>query len=133
MFAMEPEQVFATLFNDFANAGEVLVDPTDIDVAVHMYEEASTVAKLAWNPRYDRKLARRLRRVTCPALVLGADHDKLLGDECCERYAELIAAAEVVRVPGTGHALPIEQPEAAARAILDFQGAVEQSPTGVTP
>jgi pimeloyl-ACP methyl ester carboxylesterase len=129
-FAMAPEQIFMTLFNDFTNAGEVLVDPRDIDVAVHMYEEASTVAKLAWNPRYDRKLARRLRRVSCPTLVLGADHDKLLGDECCERYAELIASAAVVRIPGTGHALPIEQPEAAARAIRDFQGEVGRSPTG---
>ncbi|HEY1596521.1 MAG TPA: alpha/beta hydrolase [Thermoleophilaceae bacterium] len=121
-FAMEPEQVFATLFNDFTNVGEVMVDPNDIDVAVHMYEEASTVAKLAWNPRYDRKLARRLRRVSCPTLIVGAENDRLLAGEQSDRYAELIPGAKLVRIPGTGHAIPIEQPEATAQAILEFNG-----------
>jgi pimeloyl-ACP methyl ester carboxylesterase len=121
-FGMEPEQLFATLFNDFTNVAEVMVDPEDVDVAVHMYEEASTVAKLAWNPRYDRKLPRRLRRVSCPTLVVGAENDRLLGDAASDLYAELIPGATLTRIPGTGHALPIEQPEAVARAILDFQG-----------
>ena len=121
-FAMEPEQIFMTLFNDFANVGEVMVDANDIDVAVHMYEEASTAAKLAWNPRYDRKLPRRLRRVSCPTLIVGAENDRLLGDEPCDLYTELIAGAMLTRIPGTGHAICIEQPEATAQAILDFQG-----------
>jgi pimeloyl-ACP methyl ester carboxylesterase len=120
-FGMEPEVLFGTLFNDFANVGEVMVDPEDVDVAVHMYEEASTVAKLAWNPRYDRKLERRLRRVTCPTLIVGAENDRLLGDAVCDRYAELIPNAQLTRIPGTGHAILIEQPEATAKAILDFQ------------
>jgi pimeloyl-ACP methyl ester carboxylesterase len=121
-FAMEPEQQFATLFNDFSNVGEVLVDPNDVDVAVQLYEEASTVAKLAWNPRYDRKLARRLRRIACPTLIVGAEQDKLLGDRVCDNYAELIPGARLTRIPGTGHALVIEQPEATAQAIAEFIG-----------
>jgi pimeloyl-ACP methyl ester carboxylesterase len=130
LFAAEPAQIFGTLFNDFANVGEVMVDPEDIDVAVHMYEEASTLAKLAWNPRYDRKLPRRLRRVTCPTLVVGAEDDRVLGNEPCDLFTELIAGAKLVRIHGTGHALPIEQPEAAAQAILDFEGEDERSPSG---
>lgn len=129
-FGMAPEQVFATLFNDFSNVAEVMVNPEDIDVAVHMYEEASTVAKLAWNPRYDRKLERRLRRVSCPTLIVGAENDRLLANEQSDRYAELIPGAKLTRIPGTGHGMAVEQPEAVAQAILDFQGEVGQSPTG---
>jgi len=101
-----------------------MVDPEDLDVAVHLYEEASTLARLVWNPRYDRKLARRLRRVTCPALLVGAEHDRFAGDEQAERYAALLPAGRLERVPGTGHALVIEQPERTARVILDFIGGV---------
>ncbi|HEY3021897.1 MAG TPA: alpha/beta hydrolase [Solirubrobacteraceae bacterium] len=123
-FGMLPEQLVATMFNDLANVGEVMVDPEDLDVAVHLYEEASTLARLVWNPRYDRKLARRLRRVTCPALVVGAENDRFAGDEQAERYAALLPAGRLERVPGTGHALVIEQPERTARVILDFIGGV---------
>jgi pimeloyl-ACP methyl ester carboxylesterase len=120
MFLMTPEQLFATLFNDVTNAGEVFVDITDNDVIVHLYEEASTVAGLVWERRSDRKLERRLARVTCPALVVGAEHDKLVPNEACDRYAELLPNARLRRIPGTGHAIVIEQPEATAEAILQF-------------
>jgi len=122
LFGMLPEQLIATMFNDLANVGEVMVDPEDLDVAVHLYEEASTLARLVWNPRYDRKLERRLRRAACPALVVGAEHDRFAGDEQAERYAALLPAGRLERVPGTGHALVIEQPERTARVILDFIG-----------
>ncbi|HWN33002.1 MAG TPA: alpha/beta hydrolase [Pseudonocardia sp.] len=95
---------------------------TDPDVAVHLYEEQSTLARLVWNPRYDRKMPRRLTRVSCPALVLGAEHDRLVPNEASDRYAELLPDARLQRIPGTGHGLVIEQPELTARAILDFQG-----------
>ena len=78
------------------------------------------VARLAWNPRYDPKLERRLARVTCPALVVRAEHDRLVPDEIAERYAELIAGARIETVPGTGHALIVEQPEKTADVISTF-------------
>jgi pimeloyl-ACP methyl ester carboxylesterase len=121
MFAMTPKQLFGTLFNDPTNIGEVMLDPTDPDVVVRVYEEQSTLARLIWNPRYDRKLPHRLRRVSCPALVVGAEHDRLVPNEMSDRYAELIPGASTARIPGTGHAIVIEQPEATARVVLDFQ------------
>jgi pimeloyl-ACP methyl ester carboxylesterase len=124
IFMMAPEQLFATLFNDFTNAGEVFMDINDIDVAVHAFEEASAVAALVWERRSDRKLVRRLARVTCPALVVGAENDKLVPNEAADRYAELLPNARVKRIPGTGHAIAIEQPEALAKTILDFQEAI---------
>jgi len=124
MFLMSPEQLFATLFNDFTNVAEVFLDMTDTDVIVHAFEEASTLAGLVWERRSDRKLERRLARVTCPALVVGAENDKLVPNEAADRYAAQLPNARLRRIPGTGHALVIEQPEATAKTILDFQEAL---------
>ena len=124
LFHMGPEELFGTLFNDPANIGEVAPDPEDIDAAVKGYEEASTTARLVWERRDDPKMPRRLRRVTCPALVVGAEHDRLVPDEAVDRYAQALPDGRTVRIPGTGHALIIEQPGAVAKAILDFQEGV---------
>ena len=121
MFLMTPEQLFATLFHDPSNAAEVLLDMQNTDVIVHAFEEASTVAGLVWERRSDRKLERRLRRVTCPSLVIGAENDRLVPNEAADRYAELLPNARLRRVPGTGHAIVIEQPDVTAKAILEFQ------------
>jgi pimeloyl-ACP methyl ester carboxylesterase len=122
LFCMEPAQLFGTVFNDQSNIGEVMVDVTDPDVAVALYEEQSTLARLVWNPRYDRKMPRRLGRVSCPALVVGAENDRLVPNEAVDEYARHLPDARTTRIPGTGHGLIIEQPEATARAILEFQG-----------
>jgi pimeloyl-ACP methyl ester carboxylesterase len=121
LFLMTPEQLLTTLFKDPTNIGEVFLDLTNTDVIVHAFEEASAVARLVWERRSDPKLERRLARVTCPTLLVGAEDDRLVPNEAVERYAALLPYARVQRIPGTGHALVIEQPEATARAILEFQ------------
>ena len=121
LFHMYPEELFGTIFNDMANVGEVAPDPEDIDAAVKGYEEASTTARLVWERRDDPKMPRRLARVTTPALVVGAEHDRLVPDEAADAYAAALPDAELVRIPGTGHALVVEQPSLVAKAILDFQ------------
>ncbi len=125
IFLMSPEKLVMTLFNDMTNLGEVFIDMTNDDVLVHAFEEASAVARLVWERRSDRKLERRLARVTCPALVIGAEHDRLVPNEAADRYVELLPHARLTRIPGTGHAVVIEKPEATARAILDFQASVK--------
>jgi pimeloyl-ACP methyl ester carboxylesterase len=120
VFAMDPERLFMTMFNDPANAAQVLPDIESLDEIEHQFGEAATLARLAWNPRFDPKLERRLARVTCPTLVVRAEHDRMVPDEMAERYAELIADARIETVPGTGHALIVEQPEKTANVISSF-------------
>jgi pimeloyl-ACP methyl ester carboxylesterase len=120
VFAMDPETLFMTMFNDPANAAQVLPDIESLDEIEHQFGEAATLARLAWNPRFDPKLERRLARVTCPTLVVRAEHDRMVPDEMAERYAELIAGARIETVPGTGHALVVEQPEKTANVISSF-------------
>jgi pimeloyl-ACP methyl ester carboxylesterase len=120
LFAMDPERLFATIFNDPANMAQILPDFESLEEIEHQFGEAATLARLAWNPRFDPKLERRLARVSCPTLVVRAEHDRLVPDEMAERYAELIDGARIETIPGTGHALVVEQPEKTADAITSF-------------
>lgn len=122
LMAMNVSQHFDVLFNDPANISQVLPDLNDPAEIVHLYGEARTVARLSWNPRYSPKLQRRLRRITSPTLIIGAEHDRVVPNEMCDLYAESIAGARVERVPGTGHALLVEHPAIVARQVLNFLG-----------
>src|SRR5215510_4978853 len=62
LMAMNPSQHFDVLFNG----------------------EARTYARLAWNPRYSPKLQRRLRRITSPTLIVGAERDRVIPNEMCD-------------------------------------------------
>jgi pimeloyl-ACP methyl ester carboxylesterase len=120
IFAMDPETLFATFFNDPANALQVAPDLESLDEIEHQFGEAATLARLTWNPRFDPKLERRLERVSCPTLVVRAEHDRMVPDEMAELYAEAIEGARIEAVPGTGHALIVEQPEKTADVVSAF-------------
>ena len=56
--------------------------------------------------------------VTCPTVVLSGDHDAAIPTEVVEReVVGRLPRAELVRVPGAGHLLPLEAPAAVADAI----------------
>jgi pimeloyl-ACP methyl ester carboxylesterase len=118
--AMMPDAFFDLIFNDKANMHQVLPDFESLDEIVHQYGEGATLARLAWDVQYNLALERRLRRVTCPSLVVRAEQDRLICDEMAERYAELLPHSRVETIPGTGHALAVEQPEKVAAAIAGF-------------
>ena len=116
LVAMTTEAVWQTLFSDLEAAEQVMPDYESMDEVVHLYGEATTFARLAWNPQYDLALERRLWRVRCPSLVVGAEHDRVIPDAVADRYAELLRA-RLERVDGTGHALAVERPDEVAALI----------------
>jgi pimeloyl-ACP methyl ester carboxylesterase len=118
--AMMPDSFFDLIFNDKANMHEVLPDFEDFEEIVHSYGEGTTLARLAWNPQYNLKLEHRLRRVTAPVLIVKAEDDRLIPGEMADRYAELLPDSRVETIPGTGHAIAVEQPERTAAAVADF-------------
>lgn len=124
IFLMDEAQVVEALFYDKTNIEEVFALPEGadpIDAAVAVYEQLATVARLLWNPRHDRPLPRLLRRISAPTLLLGAEHDRLAPDvTTVQSYAKCVPQARIERIPGTGHALVVEQPEAVADAIRSF-------------
>ncbi|MBS1878379.1 MAG: alpha/beta hydrolase [Actinobacteria bacterium] len=91
------------------------------------YAASRAEALLAWNPRYDRKLDRRLAAVRCPALVLAAEEDRVVPRPHAERYAELLPQGRLEVVAGgeepTAHGLLAQEPAAVAAAIAEFVAA----------
>lgn len=118
--AMTPQRRFELTYNDKANLDDVMPDLDNLDEVVHLYGEATTLARLAWSPTYDLKLEHRLRRVSAPALVIAAGEDRLVPTEVSAAYAELLPNARLETIAGGGHALAVEQPEQIAKMISTF-------------
>lgn len=123
MFAMNPGELMATVFDDFSAAAPLIPAEVTVDYILDQYRQRTTLASLAWNPHFDPKLERRLARVGCPTLVLWGANDRLIPPVYGETYARLIAGASHVTLPGTGHMPMFEQPHEWARAIVDFAAA----------
>jgi len=125
LFRMPPENIPELLYNGRAqDYPDFLLDPHDVEAVVQGYTEASTFARLAWNPRHDRKLARRLGRIRCRALVVEPDEDQLVPRQHFEAWVELLPDARLERVRGaahpTGHGLIVQEPDQAAALITRF-------------
>ena len=80
-----------------------------------------TAAKILF-PIPNRRLSKRLYRVTNPTLLLWGAQERLFPPVYAERFKELLvsAPAELRLIEGAGHMLPYEQPAAAAAAITEF-------------
>jgi len=73
-------------------------------------------------PIPNRRVSKRLYRVTAPTLVLWGGADKLIVPAYGERWARLIPGAQVQIIPDAGHMLPYEQPEIFVDALSRFLG-----------
>jgi pimeloyl-ACP methyl ester carboxylesterase len=128
IFAMLPFELAETLFAD-AKAGEAALtaglDFSD-DMALKLFlvgnaRRLGTAGKILF-PIPNRRLSKRLYRVTNPTLLLWGSEDRLVPPVYAERFAELMTAttAEVRLIEGAAHMLPYEQPAEAAAAITKF-------------
>jgi pimeloyl-ACP methyl ester carboxylesterase len=63
-----------------------------------------------------------LRRITAPTLLVrGADSD-VLSIDVAKRMLDALPDGRLVEIPGAGHPVPLDQPEAFARAVRAFLG-----------
>ncbi|GAA3265682.1 alpha/beta fold hydrolase [Dactylosporangium vinaceum] len=114
-FAATPQELAALSFNDLPAVAAATARPAPAE---------AVYAHLMWQRPYSRRLPWRLRRVTCPALVLAAGGDRYVPPGVARRYRDLLPAARLHTVPGAGHALVVERPAVVAAHILGFVGAV---------
>ena len=117
------EETLLHLFHDPARTAQLLPAEMGADVIVRAYREASSLARLTWNPYlYNPKLARRLRRIAAPTLIVWGKEDRFLPVEYAHAYAELIPASKVRVIDNCGHLVPFEQTEQFTAIATDFLG-----------
>ena len=128
IFAMLPMELAEVLFADPVAGVAVLAGGLDFsdDKALEAFlvtnsRRLGTAAKILF-PIPNRRLSKRLYRITNPTLLLWGAQERLLAPVYAERYRELLTStsAEICLVEGAGHMLPYEQPAAAAAAVTDF-------------
>jgi pimeloyl-ACP methyl ester carboxylesterase len=128
IFSMLPFELAQVLFADPV-AGEAILtagldfndDEALTNFLVLNSRRLGTAGKILF-PIPNRRLSKRLYRITSPTLLLWGEQDHLVPPVYAERFRELLVstAAYVETVGGAGHMLPYEQPEPAARAIVAF-------------
>jgi len=120
IFAMNPREVLATCFDDFAAAMPLMPAAFDTDYLLSQYRQLTTLASLAWNPGYDPRLERRLERIACPTLIIWGQNDRLVPPAYGDAFHRLIAGSELVMLEGTGHMPMFEKAGEWTKAIRDF-------------
>jgi pimeloyl-ACP methyl ester carboxylesterase len=115
------EETLRHLFHDPSRAAQLLPTEFGPDVIVRGYREAATLARLSWNPYlYNPKLARRLRRIVAPTLIVWGEEDTFLPPAYGEAYAQLIPGATLRTIPQCGHLVPFEQTELFTQHVTQF-------------
>lgn len=80
--------------------------------------------RTAWKPyMYSQTLPYLLGGVRAPALIVWGDDDKVVPRSAGNAYARALRQARLEIVPGCGHLIEMEKPEALARLVTDFVNA----------
>jgi len=129
IFRLTPDEAGPALFSGPADPyAEYLSDGNEVETLVQGYSELTALGRLMWNPRYDVKLDRRLGRVTCPAVVVTPNEDRIVPRAHFERWTELLPNARLETIAGTGsptgHLLIIQEPGKLADLVTDFVASV---------
>jgi len=128
IFALLPGQLVELLFQDPVRGQALLTggaDFSDMEVFKEFYlgqQRRLAMAGKILFPIPNRRVSKRLYRVTAPTLVLWGGADKLIVPAYAERWARLIPGAQVQIIPDAGHMLPYEQPEIFVDALSRFLG-----------
>jgi pimeloyl-ACP methyl ester carboxylesterase len=126
IFSFLPFEFAEVLFHDRA-AGEALLtgglDLSNADALMEFYiantKRLAMAGKILF-PIPNRRLAKRLYRLTTPTLLLWGKSDRLVPPVYADRFRALIPHAELTLVDAAGHMLPYEQPEAFVTAVTQF-------------
>jgi pimeloyl-ACP methyl ester carboxylesterase len=123
IFGVLPFDLPGLLFHDPAAGAGVLaagMDFSDMDALVAFYirnaRQLGTAGKLLF-PIPNRRLSKRIYRLTTPTLLVWGESDQLIPPVYADRWAELIPHADLVTIAEAGHMAPIEQPDQVAAAI----------------
>jgi pimeloyl-ACP methyl ester carboxylesterase len=111
--ATDVEALRGALFANPEGAMAEIVLPNREDVPPRVVQSYAPLVE-------DPKLARRLRRIASPTLVLWGERDRVRSLAHAEAYRDAIPNAELVVLPDCGHLPQFEQGARFAAAVSDF-------------
>ncbi len=128
LFATLPFELAGLLFHDAEAGVKQLTGGTDFsdmgalqEFLVRNARQLGTAGKILF-PIPNRRLSKRLYRMSAKCLVVWGREDKFIDPVYAERFCELLPDAQLHWIEAAGHMLPNEEPAALAKAILDFTG-----------
>lgn len=123
IFTRLPYELPGLLFHD-AEAGQKMLasggnmeDPEFLKQFLVMNARRLGMAGKLLFPIPDRGLAQRLYRITADTLIVWGAEDVLIPPVYASAFEEAISGAKLVKVPGAGHAVGQEKPQAVLEAI----------------
>ncbi len=126
VFALRPFEFGDLLFHDQERAQALLAGATDVadgdslrQFLVDNARQLGTAGKILF-PIPNRRVAKRLYRLSTPTLVAWGAADQLMPPVYAQHWQTLLPRAESVCIDDAGHMLPYEQPRLLADAILAF-------------
>jgi pimeloyl-ACP methyl ester carboxylesterase len=128
IFAMLPHQIAEALFVDPQKGAAMMTggaDLSDIEALKDYYIAAQRRLAMAGKilfPIPNRRLSKRLYRLTAETLVMWGAQDKLIVPAYAARWEKSIAKVRVQMIDGAGHMVPYEQPDAFVQAVGAFLG-----------
>ena len=126
IWAQRPGALPGLLCRRAATYESFVAPPEGADAAewsIAMVRASEAAARLLW-PLGDTRLARRLHRIRCPALVAWGDEDRVLSPNYAERFARALGGeAAIALVPGAGHLAELDAPDLAADMVMGFLAA----------
>ncbi len=102
------------------------VPNVDAETQAMMRRESARIPAAIWRAILDQGEVSAdarpiVERIQAPTLTLFGGKDVLFGAEEQREYATWMPKAKAVTLPTLGHSMPEEDPEAVARAIIDFR------------
>jgi pimeloyl-ACP methyl ester carboxylesterase len=132
VFALDtrhPERLREVFFYDTnCPAAQMMITPSreielPDEIVINFMNAMAATAKVGWNPLlHNPRLEGMLHRVTARTLCLWGDHDRVVPPVYGEKYARLIAGAELQLVPQCGHLIPLEKPQEFVDHVVKFVG-----------
>jgi pimeloyl-ACP methyl ester carboxylesterase len=123
IFGVLPFELPGLLFHDPAAGAAALTGGMDfsdenalIDFFIRNARQLGTAGKILF-PIPNRRLSKRIYRLTAPTLLVWGESDALIPPVYAERWQGLLPSADLVTVAEAGHMAPIEQPDQVAAAI----------------
>jgi pimeloyl-ACP methyl ester carboxylesterase len=91
-----------------------------VEWPIEQIRASEAAARIFW-PLGNTQLVKRLPTIIAPTLLLWGAEDRLMPRSYADRFARAIKGETTIRtIASAGHLAELDQPEATARAILDF-------------